>query len=84
MIRLTHLNGQPFVLNAELIRYVESKPDTYITLTCGERLIVRETVDDVLNLALDYQRSKQLVPALPHARRHAARTDAQPASPSAT
>lgn len=62
MIRLTHLSGAPFVLNAELIRYVESRPDTYITLTTGDRVIVRETLDAVLALALDYQRSKHLIP----------------------
>ena len=33
MIKLNRLGGEPFVLNAELIRYVEARPDTYITLT---------------------------------------------------
>ncbi len=63
MIKLTHLGGEPFVLNAELIRFVESRPDTFITLTSGERLIVAESMDDVLRLAVDYQRSKYLIPA---------------------
>ena len=62
MIRLTHLSGAPFVLNADLIRYVESRPDTYITLTTGDRVIVREPLETVLSLALDYQRSKHLIP----------------------
>lgn len=62
MIKLTHLSNEPFVLNAELIRYVESRPDTFITLTTGERLVVRETMDDVMRLAIEYQRSKYLVP----------------------
>ena len=35
MIKLTRLNGEVFVLNAELIRSVESRPDTYITLTAA-------------------------------------------------
>lgn len=65
MIRLTRLGGEPFVLNAELIRYVESRPDTFVTLTGGERLVVRESMDEVLRLAVDYQRAKHLLPALP-------------------
>jgi flagellar protein FlbD len=66
MIRLTHLSGDPFVLNADLIRYVEARPDTYITLTTGDRVIVRESLDDVLARALEYQRSKYLIPQTPH------------------
>jgi flagellar protein FlbD len=62
MIQLTRLNGKGFILNAELIRYVECLPDTYITLTDGDRLVVRESLDDVLRLALEYQRSKYLLP----------------------
>lgn len=66
MIRLTRLSGERFVLNAELIRYVESRPDTFVTLVGGERVVVCESMDDVLRLAVDYQRSKHLLPSLPH------------------
>ncbi|MGE0757321.1 MAG: flagellar FlbD family protein [Pirellulaceae bacterium] len=62
MIKLTQLNGEVFVLNAELIRYVETKPDTIITLTTGERLVVRETMDEVVERAVRYQQSKFLIP----------------------
>lgn len=65
MIRLTRLGGEPFLLNAELIRYVESRPDTFVTLVGGERLVVRESMDEVLRRAVDYQRSKHLLPSLP-------------------
>jgi len=63
MIKLTHLSGDPFILNAELIRYVEARPDTYITLTSGDRLVVREGMDDVVERAVAYQQSKHLAPA---------------------
>lgn len=62
MIRLTRLDGEEFLLNAELIRYVEKRPDTFITLTTGERVIVRETMDQVLHRAVDYQRAKHMIP----------------------
>ncbi|HEY5315485.1 MAG TPA: flagellar FlbD family protein [Pirellulales bacterium] len=65
MIKLTHLSGEEFVVNADLIRYVERRPDTFVTLTSGDRLVVRESMDEVLRRALDYQRAKYLLPA-PH------------------
>jgi flagellar protein FlbD len=63
MIRLTRLNGERFLINAELIKYVEERPDTFLTLTTNDRVVVRESMDDVLAGVLAYQRSKALVPA---------------------
>lgn len=57
MIELTRLNGDEFVLNADLIRFVESRPDTYITLTTNDRLIVRESVEEVVRRSLEYSRA---------------------------
>jgi len=62
MIKLTRLDGEQFVLNAELIRYVESRPDTFVTLTSGERLVVTETMDEVVERAVMYQQTKNLFP----------------------
>jgi flagellar protein FlbD len=62
MIKLTRIDGEPFVLNAELIRYVEKRPDTFITLTTGERIIVAEKMDEVVDLALRYQQQKHWMP----------------------
>lgn len=56
MISVTRLNGNPFVMNAELIKTVESTPDTMITLVSGEHLIVKETVDEVVRRAVTYCR----------------------------
>lgn len=57
MIRVTRLNGQPIVLNSDLIKFVERAPDTVITLTNGEKLIVRESEDEVVRLVLEFRRS---------------------------
>ncbi len=62
MIKLTRLGGEPFILNAELIKYVEARPDTFITLTTGEKVVVTETTDEVLRLAVAYQQTKHLIP----------------------
>ncbi len=63
MIRLTRLDGQPFILNAELIRYVEQRPDTFVTLTSGEKILVGESMERVVELALDYQQRKAMLPS---------------------
>lgn len=64
MIKLTRLDGEPFVLNADLIRYIERRPDTFITLTSGERIVVGESMDRVVELAVAYQQQKQMLPPL--------------------
>jgi len=62
MIKLTRLDGEPFILNADLIKYVEQRPDTFITLTTGDRIVVTESPEDVLRLTIDYQRNKRMLP----------------------
>ena len=57
MIKLTRLNGKEFILNAELIRSVEEVPDTTITLSAGDKFIVKESMDEVVKKAVEYGRS---------------------------
>ena len=57
MIRLTRLNGRPFVLTAEQIKTVEQTPDTMVTLLTGDQLVVRETMEEVIRRAVEYIRS---------------------------
>lgn len=56
MIKLTRLNGQEFVLNSDLIKSVDARPDTYITLVSNDHIIVRESMDDVVKRALEFRR----------------------------
>jgi flagellar protein FlbD len=62
MIKLTHIDGEPFMLNADLIQFVEARPDTFITLTNGQRVVVVETMDEVLRRAVLYQQAKHILP----------------------
>jgi flagellar protein FlbD len=57
MIRLTRLNNQPLVVNSDLIKCVENAPDTVLTLVTGEKIIVRETTDQVLERVIDFRRA---------------------------
>jgi flagellar protein FlbD len=56
MIMLTRLNGQSFVINAEKIRTVEATPDTVVCCETGERLMVKESLHEVIRRAIDYGR----------------------------
>jgi flagellar protein FlbD len=75
MIKLTRLGGEPFVLNADLIRYVEQRPDTFITLDSGERIVVAEPMDEVLRRAVVYQQAKHLFPRFEHPASPSSRRD---------
>jgi flagellar protein FlbD len=56
MIALHRLSGEPFVLNAEWIKTIESNPDTRVVLLNGEVYLVRETRDEVTQKAVAYKR----------------------------
>jgi flagellar protein FlbD len=55
MIQLTRLNGNPMVLNSDLIKTGEASPDTMLTLINGEKLIVREELEEVVQRVLEYR-----------------------------
>ena len=56
MIVLTKLNGTGFVLNAEIIRTLESTPDTTIRLQGGDALMVQESPEEVVRRSIEYGR----------------------------
>ena len=55
MIELTKLNGNPMVLNSDLIKTAEASPDTMLTLINGEKLIVREECTEVVERVVAYR-----------------------------
>jgi len=44
------------VVNAEQIRYIESTPDTMITLMNGDKIMVKEELAEVVDLAVQFSR----------------------------
>lgn len=64
MICLTKINGKEFVLNTELIKFMEDVPDTLITLTNGEKVFVLETKEEVILKVLEFKRMTRSVPVL--------------------
>lgn len=55
MIELTRLNGRPMMLNSDLIKTAEASPDTMLTLINGEKLIVREPIEEVQEKVMVYR-----------------------------
>lgn len=55
MIHLTRLNGNPLVVNSDLIKYAEASPDTVLTLVNGEKIVVLESCEDVVRRTVEYR-----------------------------
>ena len=60
MIRVTKFDGSSMVLNAEWIQTVEATPDTVITLTNGSQILVKDSVDAVVEAFREYKIAIQL------------------------
>jgi len=56
MIKVTRLDGTELVINAELIEFVESMPDTIVSLVTGKKIMVRESPNEVVHRVTEYRR----------------------------
>ncbi len=62
MISLTRLNDTKLVVNADKIKFVEETPDTIITLVNNEKIMVKETADEVVSKTVEFIRSTRHLP----------------------
>ena len=63
MIQLTRINQVPLVLNSDLIEHIESTPDTVIVLTNGQKFVVREGAEQVIEKVVEFRRRIAAGPA---------------------
>lgn len=56
MIQLTRLNCKPLLVNSDLIKFVEQSPDTLVTLTTGEKIVVLERPEEVIARIVQFRR----------------------------
>jgi flagellar protein FlbD len=56
MIALRRLNNQPIMVNPDLIESLEATPDTVVTLTNGNKLLVRDTMDEIQDKIVEFKR----------------------------
>jgi flagellar protein FlbD len=57
MIQLTRLNHVPLIVNSDLIEHVEVTPDTVVALTTGQKFLVLESAEDVVERVIQFRRA---------------------------
>ncbi|MCL2499232.1 MAG: flagellar FlbD family protein [Defluviitaleaceae bacterium] len=55
MIIVTRINDRDVLVNCDQIEMIEEAPDTTITTMSGKKVIVRETVDEVMEKIIAYK-----------------------------
>lgn len=56
MIKVTRLNDKEFLINIDIIEFIESTPDTVITTTTGKKVIVKEDIDEIIDKVIKFKR----------------------------
>jgi flagellar protein FlbD len=56
VIRLTRINRTALAVNADLIKFIETAPDTVITLITGEKVVVTESVEQIIDFIVQFRR----------------------------
>ena len=77
MIKVTKLNNTQIIVNSDLIEFVEKTPDTLITLTTGKKLMVTESLEEIMTLVLEYRaktRSRPVPVARPESKSRTSQT----------
>jgi flagellar protein FlbD len=59
MIQVTRINHTPLVLNSDLIEHIETTPDTVVSLTNGQKFVVLETAEELIQKVVEFRRSLQ-------------------------
>ena len=62
MITVTKINQDKLIVNADLIEYAEQIPDTMLTLTTGRKIMVTESLEDIVRLVLAYREKTRADP----------------------
>ncbi len=60
MILLEKINGKKIVINAELIETIEETPDSVITFTNGKKILVKNSLEDIVRRVIEYKRKIEL------------------------
>lgn len=53
---MTRFSGNQYIVNADLIEFIEETPDTVISLTTGRKVIVKENIDEILEKIIVFKR----------------------------
>jgi flagellar protein FlbD len=56
MIALRRLNNEAVMVNPDLIEFLEATPDTVVTLTSGNKLLVRDSMAEIREKIIEFKR----------------------------
>ncbi len=65
MIKVTRLNDTDLVINADLIEFVEAIPDTIISLTTGKKIMVKESIEEIIERVAQFKRKSGIRVEIP-------------------
>jgi flagellar protein FlbD len=57
MIKVTRLNDSTLVINVDMIRSLQAIPETVITFTNNDKIMVKEPLEEVSQRIVEYQRT---------------------------
>jgi flagellar protein FlbD len=57
MVCLTRLNGVEVFVNPDLIRLIEKRPDTLLTFTDGQQLMVKDRPEEIVKKIIEFRKS---------------------------
>ncbi len=64
MIKVTRLDGSELTINCDLLESVERTPDTVVSLFNNHKLVVRESVEEIVDRVVAYRRKVHQCPLL--------------------
>lgn len=67
MIHVTRLNHASLVLNSDLIEHIESTPDTVVSLTSGQKYVVKESAEEIVEKVVEFRRRFMRTSGMPQA-----------------
>jgi flagellar protein FlbD len=56
MIILTKINQAQIAVNADLIQYIEETPDTVLTMTNDDKVVVKESIAEIIEKVVSFRR----------------------------
>ena len=60
MIEVERVNGQKMLINPDLIKFIETTPDTVVTFTDGEKIMLRTRPTEIVQLIMDFKKQVRL------------------------
>jgi flagellar protein FlbD len=57
VIQVTRLNHLPLILNSDLIEHIEATPDTVVSLTTGQKIVVLESAEEIVARVIAFRRA---------------------------